>query len=199
VSENNFIDYYELMQISPNAEPATIVRVFRMLAARYHPDNRETGQLAVFHRLMEGYKVLSDPVQRAEYDRRWQEHCTRPIALFTQSEFQAGLDGEANRRLGILTLLYSRRRSNPENPGMSVLDLERAMTTPREHLIFTLWYLKEKDLIAQVEASDYVVTHLGVDHVESNLIEPNPLLKLLKSGENGTVSRGHEPTDQFEL
>jgi curved DNA-binding protein CbpA len=68
VSENNFIDYYELMQISPNAEPATIVRVFRMLAARYHPDNRETGQLPVFHRLMEGYKILSDPVQRAEYD-----------------------------------------------------------------------------------------------------------------------------------
>ncbi len=36
----DFIDYYELLQISPNAEPQTIQRVYRMLAARYHPDTR---------------------------------------------------------------------------------------------------------------------------------------------------------------
>ena len=33
-----FIDYYELLQISSNAEPETIQRVYHMLAARYHPD-----------------------------------------------------------------------------------------------------------------------------------------------------------------
>jgi len=34
-----FVDYYELMQISQNAELPTIQRVYRMQAARYHPDN----------------------------------------------------------------------------------------------------------------------------------------------------------------
>ena len=37
MEEKAFVDYYELMQISPNAEIETIQRVYRMLAARYHP------------------------------------------------------------------------------------------------------------------------------------------------------------------
>ena len=41
-------DYYELLQISPNAEPETIHRVYRLLAQRYHPDNRETGNAQKF-------------------------------------------------------------------------------------------------------------------------------------------------------
>ena len=36
-------NYYEFLQISPNAEPDTIHRVYRFLAARFHPDNPETG------------------------------------------------------------------------------------------------------------------------------------------------------------
>ena len=36
-------DYYEFLQISPNAEPETIHRVYRFLAGRYHPDNPDTG------------------------------------------------------------------------------------------------------------------------------------------------------------
>ena len=41
-------DYYELLQISPKAEPDTIHRVFRLLAQRFHPDNQETGSEAAF-------------------------------------------------------------------------------------------------------------------------------------------------------
>src|SRR5258706_18025 len=36
-------DYYEVLQISPNAEPETVDREFRILPARYHPANPETG------------------------------------------------------------------------------------------------------------------------------------------------------------
>jgi len=35
-------DYYEFLQISPNAEGETIQRVYRFLATRLHPDNPET-------------------------------------------------------------------------------------------------------------------------------------------------------------
>ena len=38
-----FIDYYEILEISPNANSGTIERMFRYLAQRYHPDNPETG------------------------------------------------------------------------------------------------------------------------------------------------------------
>ena len=36
-------DYYEILQLSPNADPDTIQRVYRMTAQRFHPDNAETG------------------------------------------------------------------------------------------------------------------------------------------------------------
>ena len=32
-------DYYELLEISPQATQDTIHRVYRYMAARYHPDN----------------------------------------------------------------------------------------------------------------------------------------------------------------
>ena len=54
-------DYYEVLQISPNAEPETIHRVFRMLAMRFHPDNPETGDSQRFLELNRAYEVLSDP------------------------------------------------------------------------------------------------------------------------------------------
>ena len=40
---SKFIDYYETLEISPNANSGTIERMFRYLAQRYHPDNKDTG------------------------------------------------------------------------------------------------------------------------------------------------------------
>ena len=38
-------DYYEVLQISPNADPDTVHRVYRFLAARFHPDNQKSGNV----------------------------------------------------------------------------------------------------------------------------------------------------------
>jgi len=38
-------DFYEVLQLSPNADPDTVHRVFRVLAQRFHPDNKETGTM----------------------------------------------------------------------------------------------------------------------------------------------------------
>jgi hypothetical protein len=62
------LDCYEVLQLSPNADRGTILRVYRLLAARYHPDNRETGNSEKFLRLSEAYQILSDPEKRARYD-----------------------------------------------------------------------------------------------------------------------------------
>ena len=51
MSSNQGADYYEVLQISPNAEPETVHRVFRLLAQRFHPDNAETGNEAQFRTL----------------------------------------------------------------------------------------------------------------------------------------------------
>jgi DnaJ domain len=66
--KNSRLDCYEAMQLSPNADAETIARVYRLLAARYHPDNRETGDSEKFIRLSQAYQILSDPQKRARYD-----------------------------------------------------------------------------------------------------------------------------------
>lgn len=182
-----FVDFYELMQISPNAEPDTVHRVFRLLASRSHPDNPETADLDRFLMLKKAYSVLSDPEARAVYDLQHQVRRSSPIGVFGMKDFAIGIDGEANRRMGVLCLLYNRRRSDPDRPGISVLELENIMTLAREHLLFTLWYLKEKDLIRMEQGSDYVISSSGADYVEERLPSHQVLYKLLKDAEKGSV------------
>lgn len=189
MAKDSFIDFYELMQISPNAEHETIQRVYRILAARFHPDNPKTGDEARFMCLGEAYRVLSNPETRAAYDLRYQMQNAQPISVFELREFAAGIDGEANRRMGILCLLYNRRRSNPDAPGMSILELEKLMSFPREHLMFTLWYLKDSTLSRQDESSNFVITSQGVDYVEKNLSTHQTLYHLIKAAEEGNVER----------
>jgi len=189
-----FVDYYELLQISPNAEQETITRVYRILAARFHPDNPHTGDAEKFQILTRAYHVLSDPKRRAEYDAELAIMRMQPIGVFGLKDFAVGIDGEANRRMGILCLLYNRRRTDPDKPGVSVLELEQTMTFPREHLLFTLWYLKEKDLVRQDGSSDFVITAQGVDWVEEHLPKNRILYHLLKAAESGQT-RSEVPDD----
>lgn len=184
-----FIDYYELMQISPNAEFETIQRVYRMLAARWHPDNPETGDADKFHMLQTAHNVLAKAESRATYDLHRQTQKLKPLSVFLSKDFAIGIDGEANRRLGLLCLLYNRRRSAPDEPGVSLLDVESLMAVPREHLIFTLWYLGEKSCVRRDEQSNYVITAEGIDYVESNLSSNEVLHKLLKAAESGESRR----------
>jgi DnaJ-class molecular chaperone len=62
------LDCYKVMQLSPNADPETISRVYRTLALRYHPDNTETGNHELFLRLSEAYEILSSPETRPTYN-----------------------------------------------------------------------------------------------------------------------------------
>ena len=183
--QSEFIDYYELMQISPNAEFETIQRVYRMLAARYHPDNPHTGDANKFVRLNDAYAVLSRREERSDYDITYRNRQAQPMDVFNLREFAAGIDGENNRRMGILCLLYSRRRMSPEHAGMSILDFENLMSIAREHLMFSLWYLKEREFIRQDEKSDFAITGAGVDHIEANLPDHRVLYNLLKAAEDG--------------
>lgn len=186
----SFVDYYEVLQISPNAEAETIHRVFRLLATRYHPDNPETGDAPRFMQLKQAYEVLKDPEQRAAYDYRRDEHRAEPLPVFQLRDFLEGTEGEANRRIGILCLLYHKRRMDPEQPGLSLLQLEGLMAFPREHLCFAIWYLLEKKLIRFNENSEYEITGEGTEYAESHSPKHADLQKLLSAPQ--TISP--EPT-----
>jgi curved DNA-binding protein CbpA len=192
----DFVDFYELLQISPNAERETIERVHKMLAVRFHPDNPETGNVDQFILLNRAYEMLTDPEARAVYDEAYHQHDVEPIPLFELREFAMGVDGEANRRMGILCLLYNRRRANPDDAGLSILEFEKMMSIPREHLMFTMWYLREQSCVKQNESSDFEITGAGVDYVESHLPTNRILYKLLKASESGSTRAGAKESAQ---
>ncbi len=175
-------DYYEILQISRKADLETIHRVYRIMALRFHPDNTNTGSLERFLLLKCAYQVLSDPAQRAAYDAAHVTADTQPLPIFESKDFVYGIEGEINRRLGVLSLLYSKRRLGEGTGGVSVLELERRMAFPREYLDFTLWYLRSKRYVARAENSDYALTFEGVDFVEANSVDNHAIRQLLTAG-----------------
>jgi len=194
------IDYYELLQISPKAQPETIQRVFRILAGRCHPDNPHTGDPERFLKLKKASEVLNNPERRAAYDEEYNLQQSLPVDVFNMQEFATGIDGESNRRMGLLCLLYHRRRVNPDEPGLSMLQLENMMISAREHLLFTVWYLKDKGFVRQTEDSGYAITSSGVDHVEQGLPRNRILYRLLKEAEDGAVrSAASSPIESEEI
>ena len=180
-------DHYEFLQISRNADPDTIHRVHRFLAARFHPDNPETGDSEKFLRLQEAWNVLSDPKRRAEYDATYGNEPPQPVPLSTSVDFMDDIEGEMNRRLAVLALLYIQRRTNPYKPEVSLAAVEKCMGFPRDYLQFTTWYLQSKKYIARADNSDLTLTVLGVDYVESNRTNIPVLDTLLTKGSGPSV------------
>ncbi len=175
-------DYYELLQISPTAQDGTIHRVFRYLAGLYHPDNPQTGDPDRFLQLNRAYKVLSDPESRAHYDAALKPGRNEPLQALAGVDYMDGVEGEMNRRLAVLAVLYRKCRSNINDARVTLAQLERQMGFPREYLDFTTWYLKSKKYITREDNSDFALTAAGVDFVEENYSKIPLLRKMLNSG-----------------
>lgn len=69
------MDYYEILEISRDADHDTIKKSFRKLALKYHPDRNPDNKEAEenFKMINEAYEVLSDSQKRAIYDRYGKE------------------------------------------------------------------------------------------------------------------------------
>jgi curved DNA-binding protein CbpA len=162
------VDYYEVLQVSDTAEPETINRVYRIFAQRYHPDNQETGNEARFREITEAYQILSNPEKRARYDatnvnrrkERW-----RLVSAGAESEND--FEMEQVVRLTVLEALYTKRRVEPQNPGIFLRELERMLGRPREHLEFTIWFLNQKKLISTDDSRIYLTAD-GAEYLEES-------------------------------
>jgi curved DNA-binding protein CbpA len=184
-------NHYEFLQISAHAEPETIQRVFKFLASRLHPDNPETGDAEKFSKLKTAYDVLSDPARRAAYDAERERTDGATIVQFTHSmDFMDSMEGELNRRLAVLAVLYIRRRTSPNHPEVSLSQVEARMGFPRDYLEFTLWYLLKKNYITRADNSALTLTAEGVDFVETQRVTLPKLNRLLTSGSEAAVTNG---------
>lgn len=51
-------DPYAVLGIDPNCIPSDVVYTYRQLAKKYHPDNLETGDEAMFKKITEAYEEI---------------------------------------------------------------------------------------------------------------------------------------------
>ncbi|MBR1424310.1 DnaJ domain-containing protein [bacterium] len=66
---NTAKNYYEILDIKPDAETIEIKSAFRTLARKYHPDiNKNSNAVDLFKEITIAYETLSDPVKRERYD-----------------------------------------------------------------------------------------------------------------------------------
>jgi len=154
-------DYYEDLQVSPNADSETIERVFRLLAKRYHPDNKVTGSADDFNRIFSAYKVLADAEKRVSYDVQYEAWKAKkwkaPVTELCSSSF----DNDECLRRRILSILYIERRNDASGSGLGLWRIEQQIGLPEKIVEFQVWYMKEKGWIERTDTGGYAITAGG--------------------------------------
>ena len=167
-ANNADADYYEILQVSDTAEPETINRVYRIFAQRYHPDNQETGNEERFREITEAYHILSNPEKRAQYDATNQKRRKdRWRIVSSAADSENDFELEQIVRLTVLEVLYTKRRLDPQNPGILPRELEKMIGRAREHLEFTIWFLNQKKLIFSDDSRIYLTAD-GAEYLEDS-------------------------------
>ena len=164
---SDFIDYYEILEISPNADSGAIERMFRYLAQRYHPDNHDTGDRLRFDEIMAAHDTLRDPVKRAQYDIQYKNQLGLRWRLAEEASDNKTIERDVDIQNRLLSILYVKRRQNVRDAGVGDIELERLLDCPPEQLEFHLWYLKEKGWIGRTENGTLAITIEGVDRTNS--------------------------------
>ena len=166
MSSDIFTDYYEDLQISPNADNETLERVYRLLAKRYHPDNGQTGSVERFDLITQAYQILSKPEKRAAYDATYEEAKARQWKVRSGATSSRGFKDDTRLRNSILSILYVERRNGSVDSAIGLWRMEKMLGWPEKILEFHIWYLKEKGWIQRTDTGGYAITAAGVDIVE---------------------------------
>lgn len=172
--ESDFLDYYEILQVSPNADADTVERVFRHLAKKFHPDNSSSGDTERFRVVMEAHKTLSDPEARAAFDVKHTDHWNQKWQLASEAANRTAFGDDRETRDSLLSLLYVQRRRSMKHPGMGELELAMLLRVPHELVEFHLWYLKAKGWVERLDTGMLAITARGVDQVEQGRLRLGP-------------------------
>ena len=124
---NGFIDYYELLQLSSNADTDTIERVFRHLAKKLHPDNKESADPDRFQLIVEAHRTLTDPETRAGYNVKYQEYWNRKWKLASEANDGTAFGDDREVRESLLSMLYVQLRRNMKHPGLGDYEMARLL------------------------------------------------------------------------
>ena len=164
-----FIDYYDVLQVTPGCDAKMLEAAFHHFAKLYHPDRPDTADPDRFHAANEAYRILRDPQQRADYNKLYVRNggdLGKHQWGADAAEDSAAAD-DAEDHAKILMLLYQKRRENAQDAGVVAFYLQNLLQCSDEHFEFHKWYLKEKGYIVLTEQGTLAITIQGIDHVIS--------------------------------
>lgn len=192
-----FVDYYNILQVNPQCDAQMLESAYRILVKKYHPDHSQNADVGKFTELTEAYGVLRDPDKRADYDRSYFARTGRafdPSPLdqaFRVDEKTAVRDADVHE--SILLHLYKRRREHAQDAGVLAWFLQEKLNCSDENFDFHVWYLKSKGLVETTGDGTLVITIQGVDHVISmcrTSVAEKLLLAQLDSSQDEDRERG---------
>ena len=155
-------DLYETLEVSPNASQETIERMYRYLAQRYHPD-RDTGDTNRFDEVAQAYRTLKEPKSRAAYDTSHKTNLDYHWSLVEEAGERDNFENDSVLQERLLSVLYTKRKRDPHEPGLASVQLARLIGCPHEMLEFHLWYLRDKGWIMRMDTGTLAITVEGVD------------------------------------
>jgi molecular chaperone DnaJ len=132
------LSYYEILEVSQNADKATIKQAYRKLAKKYHPDKNQGDKEAEhkFKLCNEAYQCLSDDQQRSIYDRYGKEGLQGMGGGRRSSGGFDDLGSIFEDMFNGFTGSNSRRRQNPADMEKYSLDMNIDMYLSFHEAIF---------------------------------------------------------------
>lgn len=196
LSTEQFVDYYEYLMISPNADRAMIEWAVRLMLTRYGKKNGEQADSAKYELVKEAYRTLADPKRRELYDslRREQasssegpeetdslEALSRAVVparpkgqrisgdsiQIEQSVTLADVEVQKRLRQGVMSALYDIVVTRPRNPELGRAEIARAIGVSIDETEFTIWFLRERELLRTTNQGLYAISAKGVEWVEN--------------------------------
>ena len=120
------MDYYKILNVSPNASESEIKKSYRSLSFKYHPDKNPDPSVAEQYKLInEAYETLNDPQKKIQYDNR--NNPTNIDSIFKQMFNPHGGHG-------------FQQRSNPQNIFEEIFKMHtmhNGMNMPEPMIFFT--------------------------------------------------------------
>jgi hypothetical protein len=191
-----FVDYYEYLMISPNADRAMIEWAVRLMLTRYGKKNGEQADAAKYELVKEAYRTLADPKRRELYDTLRREQAAEPEESTESNSLEAlsravvpakakgqrssadsiqvqqsvtAADVEVQKRLrqGVMSALYDIVVTRPRNPELGRAEIARAVGVSIDETEFTIWFLRERELLRTTNQGLYAISAKGVEWVEN--------------------------------
>ena len=117
-------NYYEILQVSTQANQAEIKQAYRRLAKLFHPDSqRESANHERIVKLNQAYEVLGDAHRRRSYDQQ----------IFSQDSYQAST--QRQYRNAYAQQYYRRQRQSNRQSDLQLEQWLKEVYHPVSHLL----------------------------------------------------------------